>query len=201
VDLSAAPTDRELWQKSIEGDDRAFAAIYDRYAPRLLAYAVRRTRSRARAEDAVSLVMLETWRRRYDIRFSEDDSLAGWLFRTARYVLANEARAARHHRDALARIASRATQSSEYIASHLVDDERLRLAVDGLAQLSDRDREVIELAAVGLTESEMAAALGVAVGTIKSRLSRARRRLAERFEVHQQLFTVTARTTSTEVQP
>jgi RNA polymerase sigma-70 factor (ECF subfamily) len=145
--------------------------------------------------------MLETWRRRNDVRYSDGDSLAGWLFRTARYVLANEARAARRHRDALARIASRSSLSSDDIDSHLVEDERLRLAVDGLAHLSDRDREVIELAAIGLSESEMAAALGVPVGTVKSRLSRARRRLADHLEDRQQFFTVTTRTTTTEAQP
>lgn len=195
------PTDRDLWQRSIAGDERAFIALYDRYAPRLLAYAFRRTRSQAHAEDAVSLVMLETWRRRREVRFSEGDSLAGWLFRSARYVLANEARASRRHRDALARIALRAPLSSQDVDSRLVDDERLRAAVNGLALLSDRDREVIELAAIGLSESEMAAALGIPSGTVKSRLSRARRRLAERFPVHPQFFTIAAGTTTTEAQP
>lgn len=194
-------TDRDLWQQASEGDERAFVALYDRYAPRLLAYAVRRTRSRAHAEDAVSLVMLETWRRRHDVRFSDGDSLAGWLFRTTRYVLANEARAARRHRDALTRIALRAPLSSEDMDSHLVNDEQLRVAAHGLARLSDRDREVIELAAVGLSESEMATALGLPRGTVKSRLSRARRRLADRFDVHHQFFAITAETATTEVQP
>lgn len=200
MDLSDS-TDRDLWQRAIEGDEQAFVELYDRYAPRLLTYAVRRTRSRAHAEDAVSLVMLETWRRRHDVRFSEGDSLAGWLFRTARYVLANETRATRRHRDALARIALRAPLASEDIDSRLVDDERLRAAAEGLKRLSERDREVIELAAIGLSESEMATALGLPTGTVKSRLSRARRRLADRFEVHQQFFPMTAGTTTTEVQP
>jgi RNA polymerase sigma-70 factor (ECF subfamily) len=200
VDLSDS-TDHDLWQRAIEGDERAFVEFYDRYAPRLLAYALRRTQSRAQAEDAVSLVMLETWRRRRDVRFSQGDSLAGWLFRTTRYVLANEARATRRHRDALARIALRAPLSSEDIDSHLVDDERLRVAAKGLARLSQRDREVIELAAIGLSETEMATALGLARGTVKSRLSRARRRLADRLEIHQQFFAITAGTTTTEVQP
>lgn len=193
-------TDRELWQRATQGDERAFIALYDRYAPRLLSYAMRQTKSRVRAEDAVSLVMLETWRRRHDVRFSEDDSLAGWLFRTTRFVLANEARATRRHRDALARIAQRAPLSPEDVESHVVNDEQLRLAADALARLSPRDREVIELAAIGLSESEMAMALGVATGTVKSRLSRARRRLANRFDVHPQFFAMTAETT-TEVQP
>ena len=83
-----------------------FVAVYDRYAQRLLTYAYRRTGSAQRAEDAVSLVMLEAWWRRREVRFGADETLAGWLFRTARYVLANEARAARRHRQALAPLLS-----------------------------------------------------------------------------------------------
>ncbi len=100
----AAATDRALWDRVVRGDERAFITVYDRYAQRLLTYAHRRTGSSQRAEDAVSLVMLEAWRRRREVRFGSDETMAGWLFRTARYVLANDARAARRHRQALARI-------------------------------------------------------------------------------------------------
>jgi len=84
----------------LRGEERAFVTVYDRYAQRLLTYAYRRTGSSQHAEDAVSLVMLETWRRRREVRFGSDGTIAGWLFRTARYVLANDARTGRCHRRA-----------------------------------------------------------------------------------------------------
>jgi len=146
--------------------------------------------------------MLESWRRRREVRFGSDETIAGWLFRTARYVLANDARSARRHRLALARIAQLAPPAPDELDRHLVDDERLRHALDTLAELSSRDRDVLELAVwSGLNESEMAAALGIPVGTFKSRLSRARRRLAELCtRPHPSLSVVRLTTNSEELQ-
>jgi RNA polymerase sigma-70 factor, ECF subfamily len=198
--VSDAETDRSLWARAIAGDHNAFAVVYDRYAPRLLSYAYRRTGSPQRAEDAVSLVMLETWRRRDAVRFGADDSIAGWLFRTARFVLANDSRAARRHREALSRIAQVAPPVPEDVVGRLVEDEQLRRVVGGLARLSQRDRDVIEIATwSGLSDAAMADALGIPVGTFKSRLARARRRLAERADVHRQSFV--ANFSTTEAQP
>jgi RNA polymerase sigma-70 factor (ECF subfamily) len=182
----AAASDKALWDRALSGDERGFAAVYDRYAQRLLTYAYRRTGSAQRAEDVVSLVMLEAWRRRREVHFGADGTIAGWLFLTARYVLANEARTARRHRQALARIEQLAPTITDDLDRHLVDDERLRRALAALAELSSRDRSVLELAVwSGLSESEMAEALAVPVGTFKSRLSRARRRLTERCDMPQ----------------
>ena len=162
------------------GDERAFVTVYDRYAQRLLTYAYRRTGSAQRAEDALSLVMLEAWRRRREVRFGPDQTMAGWLFRSVHYVLANESRAARRHGHALARIARLARPVQDDVERRLLDDDRLRRVLDRLRDLSSKDRDVLELAAwSGLSESEMAAALGIPVGTLKSRLSRARRRLED----------------------
>lgn len=176
-------TDRALWLRSVDGDDVAFREVYDRYAKRLLTYAYRRTASRPTAEDVVSVVMAEAWRRRRSVRFGEHDTMAGWLFRTAQYVLANESRAFRRHHQALDRIksaaAGAAAAAGEAVDQHLLDDERLRGVLLELSRLPRRDREVLTLAAwSGLDEKDMAGALGIPVGTLKSRLSRARKRLA-----------------------
>jgi len=84
--------------------------------------------------------------------------MGGWLFRTARYVLANDARAVRRHRQTLARISQLAPPLSDDLDRHVLEDERLRRAIDTLAQLAARDREVHELAVwSGSSEAQMAA--------------------------------------------
>ncbi len=185
VNASTDLTDRDLWSRCLSGDEAAFNIVYDRYVRRLLNYAYFRTASAARAEDVVSLVMLETWRHRHAVRFGGDGSMAGWLFRTTHYVIANENRTTRRHRGRLERVAQLAGHvQSEDMEARLIDKERVRLVLSQLDQLSRRDRDVLVLAACsGLRESEMAASLGIPVGTLKSRLSRARRRLADRSDL------------------
>lgn len=175
-------TDQDLWLLALKGNEAAFSAVYDRYARRLFNYAYRHTASSSRAEDVVSLVMLESWRRRTAVRFLETGSMAPWLFATAHYVLANERRATRRHQDILQRVAHMADAAAPpTIDQRLIDGERLRLVLSRLARLPKRDREVLMLAGwSGLSEAEMAATLGIPTGTLKSRLSRARRKLADR---------------------
>jgi RNA polymerase sigma factor (sigma-70 family) len=184
---SAERTDEELWSRAVAGDEAAFCALYDRYAPRLLGYAHRRTASVERAEDVVSLVMLETWRRRTAVRFAADGSMAGWMFRTTQYVLSNERRAARRHRDALERTTRLVAAAPEEVDRRVIEAERLRQVLSVLEQLPPRDREILALAAwSGLTERDMATTLGIRPGTFKSRLSRARHKLADRSDQREQ---------------
>lgn len=186
VNVRAQPTDEDLWSQAVNGNEAAFCAVYDRYARQLLSYAHRRTVSVERAEDVVSLVMLETWRRRAAVRFADDGSMAGWLFRTTQYVLSNERRAVRRHREALERAASLAPLAPEEVEHRVIDAERLRLVLSVLEQLPRPDREVLALAAwSGLNERDIATALGIRTGTVKSRLSRARQRLADRSGQHE----------------
>lgn len=127
-------TDKEIWQRVLEGDEAAFVEVYNRYSQRLLTYAYRRTASASQAEEVVSMVMLEAWRRRKSVHFGVDDSLAGWLFRTAQYVLANELRTRRRHHRLLDRISLLAPDATEEVDRRLLDDERLRVVLGALNQ-------------------------------------------------------------------
>jgi RNA polymerase sigma-70 factor (ECF subfamily) len=174
--------DEGLWTAARNGDARAYEQVYERHRDRVFGQAARLLRSRVEAEDVTALVFLEAWRRRTDVRVV-DGSVLPWLLVTTNNVVRNVARAARRHRVAMDRIASLAPVRAEAEDAFAeVDEGAGRSDVRrALAALRPADREVLLLCVVGeLPMEAAAAALGVPVGTVKSRLSRAKRRLAER---------------------
>lgn len=172
--------DEVLWHAARGGDPGAFEAVYERHRDRVFGQASRLLRSRVEAEDVTALVFLEAWRRRDTVRLV-DGSVLPWLLVTTNHVVQNAARTARRHRRALDRIAGLAPVEARADAGfERVDDEGSVAAVRrAFAALGTGDRDVLTLCVVH--ELPMAAAatvLGVPVGTVKSRLSRAKRRLA-----------------------
>lgn len=141
----------------------------------MLGYAIRRTKDRAAAEDAVSETFLVAWRRLDDV---PEDPLP-WLLGTARKVLANQRRAAgRRTPDGpmvpLEAVGDPADPSAG-VADRVADREAFAAA---FAALSDSDREVLALISWdGLAPREAATVTGCSAATFSLRLHRARRRL------------------------
>lgn len=163
------------------GDRDALAELYDEHAQVLYRYALRVTGDWAEAEDVVSATFLEAWRGREGVR-PDGDSLRPWLLGIATNIMRRNARARRRRDIALARIPERGSipDFADDLVAHLADTEQLRAAHAALARLRRRDREVFTLVVwAGLDYAAAAEALGVPVGTVRSRLSRARTRLRE----------------------
>jgi hypothetical protein len=59
--------DRELWRRAVGGEPEAFGVLFDRHGKRIRSYCARRTGSVEAADDLVSVVFLEVWRRRADV--------------------------------------------------------------------------------------------------------------------------------------
>ncbi|MFF8957727.1 RNA polymerase sigma factor [Streptomyces sp. NPDC014894] len=162
-----------------EGDPAAFRELFAAHSPLVYRHAVRTTGDWAVAEDIVSLTFLEAWRLRRKLR-DEGDSPRPWLMGIAVNVLRNTTRAARRHRTALTRLPARHTvpDFADELVGRLTDAAQLAAAQRALKRLRRGDREVFTLCVwSGLGYAEAAEALGVPVGTIRSRLSRARTRL------------------------
>lgn len=143
-------------------------------------YCFRRLADWRDAEDALSLVFLEAWRRRD--KTIPPDKVLPWLYGIATNVLRNRSRSERRFRAAMARvpIAPPEADFSDEAGERLDDERRMARALELLAQLSSRDQDVFVLCAwQGLSYDDAALALGVPVGTVRSRLSRARERIAE----------------------
>ena len=186
--------DRELAELARKGDVRAYerlVAAYEHLAFRV-AYVI--TRSAADAEDAAQEAFVKAY---YALpRFRSGASFRPWLLR----IVANEARnrlrsagrrealAVRFETDragGLSGTSGGAASSPEVLA--LGEEERRTLS-EAIERLEPRDREVIALRYfLELSEAEMAAALGCAKGTVKSRLSRAVARLRNELPVESEV--------------
>jgi RNA polymerase sigma factor (sigma-70 family) len=161
------------------GDPDAFGLVFDEYARAVYNLGFRLTADWSAAEDVVSLTFLEAWRLRARID-PAGESLQPWLLGIAVNVCRNLARASRRHQAALARIPPPAAvpDFAEELAGRLDDAAHLHLVAAALGALRRSEREVIALCVWSdLDYATAARALGVPVGTVRSRLSRARRRL------------------------
>ena len=165
------------------GEPEAFRELFDEHVRSVYNHAFRLTGSWSVAEDVVSLTFLEAWRLRDRVDSGADGgSLRPWLLGIATNVARNVRRAARRHDGALARLPKTdvVPDLAEEVIARIDDRERLARTLTALAALRKPEREVLALCVwSGLDYAEAAEALGVPVGTVRSRLSRARSKLAK----------------------
>lgn len=142
--------------------------------PHLRAFARSLTNNQARADDLVQDTVVKAWSN-ID-KFTEGTNLRAWLFTILRNIYYSDLRKRkRETEDVDGVLAARlATQPSQLDSVELQDFRR------AMASLNEEQREALILTgASGFSYDEAAAICGCAVGTIKSRVNRARVRLAE----------------------
>ncbi len=173
-------SDSELWQRAVAGEPRAFGELIDRHSRAVYVFTFRRTADWSLAEDLTSIVFLEAWRRRSKVQLMHDSALP-WLYGVATNVLRNSRRSLRRHRAALERLPLEYEPDFADEAGERLDDERrMREILVAFASLPRREQEVVVLCRFsGLSYEEAAVALGIPIGTVRSRLARARGRLGE----------------------
>ncbi len=156
-------SDETLTHAVREGDLAAFDELYARYERRLFAYVRRWIPERARAEDVFQEVFLTVLR---DRTFDPDRGrFATWLFTVARNRCLGEHRHSAKHSHIAEQLPRAVAVEMEPAFS---EADRVRQA---MAALPEPQRQLLLLKQVAeLTYREIAAVLGVAEGTIKSRL-------------------------------
>lgn len=165
------------------GDADAFAALFRRHQNFVYNVAFRRTASWSAAEDVTGVVFLELWRQRGRVE-PLGGSIRPWLAGVA----ANQARRVWRSRsrqaDAVGRLAGVAAAGrhepdpADDLAGRIDDERAMAALLRRLDALPEAHREVLALWAwEQLSYDEIAVALAVPVGTVRSRLSRARMRL------------------------
>jgi RNA polymerase sigma-70 factor (ECF subfamily) len=176
-----AATDRDLWAAAVGGDADAFGVLFDRHSRAVYNFGFRWTVDWASAEDLASEVFLTAWRRRREVVFTtESGSVLPWLLGVATNLLRNQRRGKRRADAAIARLDPSNAQSdfSDDLLGRMADEARMAEVHAVVEQLAEHERDVLALCAwAGLDYEEAAIALDLPVGTIRSRLSRARAHL------------------------
>jgi RNA polymerase sigma-70 factor (ECF subfamily) len=148
----------------------AFGAIFDRHFTAIHAYLSRRV-GQSRADDLAASTFTVAFERRHSFR-DEADSARPWLFGIATNLLRNERRSEWRTLRVLTRLDARPV--AEPVGATGIDPLLAAL----LSQMEADQRDVLLLYAWGeLSYDEIAASLGIPVGTVRSRLARAREHL------------------------
>jgi RNA polymerase sigma-70 factor (ECF subfamily) len=156
----------------MEDAESRFRAVFESTYPVLARYARHRGLSASDADDLVAETYEVAWRRRDAL--PRDDGALPWLLAVAGNLLRNRRRKQWRERSVLERLGPPQEAQTEISA---VTWQDIRRALD---RLSGEDRELILLVAWdGLEPSEAATVLGLTPGAARTRLHRARARLAK----------------------
>ena len=178
----AVNNDSELLTRIAEKRDRAaFAALFDAYGPRVKSFMMRKGASSEQAEDLVQETMIAVWSKA-GMYVSDRGSVTTWIFTIARNLRIDRLRREK---------TSLYTDIDDYDAesNEPQQDEALsRLQEDGLvaralAQIPEEQRQLLVLSYVeDLPQSEIAQRLQIPLGTVKSRMRLAYRRMKKLLE-------------------
>lgn len=178
-------SDADLLSAHVHGDSEAFGVLFGRHQDRLWAVALRTMGNPDEAADGLQDGLIAAYRRAGSFR--GEAAVTTWLHRVVVNACLDRIRSQKVRRaDALpddleerGDRGSLATSSPEDPADTAVSSERRRLVLDALATLPADQRAALVLVDMeGYPVAEVAEMLGCAVGTVKSRCSRGRTRLA-----------------------
>ena len=166
------------------GDQVAFASLYDQLAATVFGVARRVLRDPSQAEEVTQEVFTEIWRQatRFD---AGRGSVRTWAVTIAHRRSVDRVRSEQAHRDRQNRTAAVELAGDPTPEDNALDTEDRERALAAMAELSDAQREALELAFYdGLTHVQIAEHLGIALGTVKTRIRDGLIRLRVTMGVH-----------------
>jgi RNA polymerase sigma-70 factor (ECF subfamily) len=172
-----AAAERQLVASAAAGSTAAFEQLYRRYAARIHALCLRMTGNVATAEDCVQEAFVQAWRNLG--QFETRSAFGTWLHRIAVNTVLQQAR---RRRETLGEADSIEREVADRMADPLAEDPaRDRDLEAAIAALPAGARHVLVLVGLyGHSHEEASQLLGVAVGTCKAQLHRARALLSAR---------------------
>lgn len=167
------------WPLAVGGDQDAFERVFDRHADLVYRFVTRRTGDVSLAEDITAQVFLEAWRQRSWVHLLEG-SLRPWLVGVASNLIRRHWRSLERARRATGRLGDPGpiADPADEVSKRVDDKREVSRLRARIATLPSSQREVLLLWAwEQLTYEQIAAVLRIPVGTVRSRLSRARAHL------------------------
>ncbi len=176
--------DAELIQEVLEGCEDAFRELIGRYDERLFRLLARYTRDRMETEDLAQEVFVKVFRKLHT--FQQDSGFYTWLYRIAINTASDYL--SRHKRRRLVLVEDATTfergeADDDGAAAPLLEEEMRAVTRSVLDRLPEKYRTILILREYEeQSYTDMAATLGCSIGTVESRLFRARRRFKEALE-------------------
>ena len=170
-------TDEADWiSRAQQSDTRAFEGLYRMHIDKIYGLCLRMTGNVAEAEDCAQEAFIQAWNK-LD-RFRGDSVFATWLHRIAVNAVLGRMRKSKREHDRIQLAADTAPAPAS-----IADDGDLRDLSDAVDRLPEGARHVFVLYAVyGYSHDEASKMLGIAPGTSKAQLHRARRLLTQQLE-------------------
>jgi RNA polymerase sigma-70 factor (ECF subfamily) len=181
-------SDEELVLRHLDEDGLAFQVLTDRYRDPLLGWLTKRVGNRTEAEDLVQRTFMRVYQHLH--RFDPERTFSTWLYTIAGNLAKNVYRS--RSRDPIVLFQRLSAEEDgngrplqwadeTYLPDEMAERRDLREAVEGaVKELPEHYRKVFELRErEGRSYDEIAEITGLKLGTVKSRLSRARSRFAE----------------------
>ena len=179
IEDSAIDWEGALVQRARSGDARAFERLYREHAGKVYGLCLRMTRDAALAEDCTQETFINAWRALN--RFETRSSVGTWLHRIAVNVALGKRRKVTPllvDSDSVGTSGEDEPVETEWTLETPLEVNEIETAIDGLP---DGARDVLVLHAIyGYSHAEAAEMLGVAEGTCKAQLHRARGLLRDR---------------------
>ena len=174
---TAMPEEAALIARAQGGDTRAFEALYREHVDRVYGLCLRMTGNVTEAEDCAQEAFIQAWNKL--AKFRGDSAFGTWMHRIAVNAVLGRIRKSKREQDRIQVVADTTLSSPVSVA----DNGELRDLSDAIDRLPEGARHVFVLSAVyGYSHEESSDMLGIAVGTSKAQLHRARRLLVQQLK-------------------
>lgn len=174
-------SDRDLIAAVLDGSEAAFAELVDRYKDRLFSLLGRYCRDSVECEDLAQEVFLKVFRKLHT--FNHDSQFFTWLYRIAANAATDHLSRASSRRLRLVEdtaIFERGDEDHESPTAPLEQQELARVTREIVASLPEKFRTILVLREFeGLSYTDIAETLEIQLGTVESRLFRARQRFKD----------------------